>query len=937
LADTAQICPTPSTWTFTLTFACPGSASSGAFQVAVPVTGGGGTEDITSQITAALPANPCAALGGPVSYPSAIQGAIPIVLQASPTVKLGNSGCTWSAGQIICTGIFSGTPSILSPMFGNSFRSGIYVPNSPSFTLGTASGVASVWASLTPQKGGQYIGSNENVWNNFYSSIQNRTRGSNQGFLAVGDCFGISDCIGAYNFERVYGGQFYGLAGASEPAAEFAESAIETGPYIFQATVTGSPAPGATAIPYTPTAAELANEASNPVAGNSAGARYLYRMNNPTITGTVNLVSGASANIVSGPLWSSSSTTQCDSTIGVGSTCNPIGQQIKFGTTRDMYAVSSDSVTFTGIPTASDTLTINGVVFTFVASGATAYQVNIGGSTTAMATNLLASILLQAVQTNTPNAALQIATYTVTGSTLNIAPINGFNETFPLVASNPTPLTLTGTNLGCDGDDVIINSVCTGSFYLVTGVGNTTLLYLDLVVDKIGLTHATPSTTYMMVQSAQVTDVDVVNKVFTIAANAGTLLPAWSNGDLLYQPADWRMAFAGTNMNQYKIFPQINSTRSWGFRAFSGSANNGGGQIRAGLEIDGARVGGGYYYGIHPEYANLFNVIDLSGPSAIGEKVRNSLFAGPLSVFGGHALDFNGVTAKSALNTFGATSFSVAAMSLGTDQGICWSLFSTLACESAFTSHLFATAPHISSYHRLGVPGTPTSALDIAQWKDSTLRFTANLDVQGGNEGSGLIFRNNTSDYFAAGMSIQGTARYCISASGLASIVQGDPCIGTALSIDRITGAATFTTSVTTPQYCIGASCITAWPGGGGVSGTTTPSWHIASVLSTLNTPYGAVTYSTNGGTIKALTVNVEGSATCVTFPTVAIYDCGTTVSGCSPGTSLTSLATTSASQFSATGLSVAITAGHFFAPELTANSCSVQPTLDVSATIVEN
>ena len=42
LADTAQICPTPSTWTFTLTFECVGSPTNGAFQVAVPVTGGGG-------------------------------------------------------------------------------------------------------------------------------------------------------------------------------------------------------------------------------------------------------------------------------------------------------------------------------------------------------------------------------------------------------------------------------------------------------------------------------------------------------------------------------------------------------------------------------------------------------------------------------------------------------------------------------------------------------------------------------------------------------------------------------------------------------------------------------------------------------------------------------------------------------------------------------
>ena len=64
LADTSQICPSPSTWTFTFTFECIGSATNGAFQVAIPVTGGGGTEDISAQVTAALPTNPCGGGGG---------------------------------------------------------------------------------------------------------------------------------------------------------------------------------------------------------------------------------------------------------------------------------------------------------------------------------------------------------------------------------------------------------------------------------------------------------------------------------------------------------------------------------------------------------------------------------------------------------------------------------------------------------------------------------------------------------------------------------------------------------------------------------------------------------------------------------------------------------------------------------------------------------
>ena len=70
LADTSQICPSPSTWTFNLTFACPVGTPASSFQVQVAVVGGGGTEDISSQIIAALPSTYCSGGGGgSTSYP----------------------------------------------------------------------------------------------------------------------------------------------------------------------------------------------------------------------------------------------------------------------------------------------------------------------------------------------------------------------------------------------------------------------------------------------------------------------------------------------------------------------------------------------------------------------------------------------------------------------------------------------------------------------------------------------------------------------------------------------------------------------------------------------------------------------------------------------------------------------------------------------------
>lgn len=111
LADTAQICPSPSTWTFTLTFACPATVPpAGAFTVQVAVTGGGGTEDISSQITAALPTNPCGGgSGGTVQYPSPAVGAIPVVSATLPTTKLANSGITQTGSGTSQVDTFPGT------------------------------------------------------------------------------------------------------------------------------------------------------------------------------------------------------------------------------------------------------------------------------------------------------------------------------------------------------------------------------------------------------------------------------------------------------------------------------------------------------------------------------------------------------------------------------------------------------------------------------------------------------------------------------------------------------------------------------------------------------------------------------------------------------------------------------------------------------------
>ena len=104
LADTSQICPSPSTWTFTFTFSCPVGQPPSSFQIQVPVTGGGGTENISSQISTALPSTSCSGGGG-------------------------GSGCTptASAFQILYYSS-SGTPCAGATLTTDSTRQNIYVP-----------------------------------------------------------------------------------------------------------------------------------------------------------------------------------------------------------------------------------------------------------------------------------------------------------------------------------------------------------------------------------------------------------------------------------------------------------------------------------------------------------------------------------------------------------------------------------------------------------------------------------------------------------------------------------------------------------------------------------------------------------------------------------------------------------------------------------------
>lgn len=101
---------------------------------------------------------------------------------------------------------------------------------------------------------------------------------------------------------------------------------------------------------------------------------------------------------------------------------------------------ASGDIAFAANPLASATITLNGIVWTFVASGATGNQTNIGA-------NLLATLTALAAQLNASvNTSLNVATYSFSSTELIITYLTGgtAGNSYTLAASLATP---SGANL----------------------------------------------------------------------------------------------------------------------------------------------------------------------------------------------------------------------------------------------------------------------------------------------------------------------------------------------------------------------------------------------------------------------------------------------------------------------------------------------------------
>lgn len=84
------------------------------------------------------------------------------------------------------------------------------------------------------------------------------------------------------------------------------------------------------------------------------------------------------------------------------------------GATTTGGVQATGTITFSGVPTAGQTVIVNGITFTVASSPATAYEFAPGGTATAAATNLIAKLIAAT------DAELQVCSYTRSGAVITL-------------------------------------------------------------------------------------------------------------------------------------------------------------------------------------------------------------------------------------------------------------------------------------------------------------------------------------------------------------------------------------------------------------------------------------------------------------------------------------------------------------------------------------
>lgn len=161
----------------------------------------------------------------------------------------------------------------------------------------------------------------------------------------------------------------------------------------------------------------------------------------------------------------------------------PVAITVASATTNGAQAAGT--ITFADNPTATDTITINGTSFEFVASGASGNEINIAGSLPLTLDNMISVLNGSAV------AEVALATYTEDGIdeltiTYDVIGVDGNLFTLAASADTPSGATLTGGGSGTASGEalyIVANVNCHVRFDGLDATANDALLpaYMPMV------------------------------------------------------------------------------------------------------------------------------------------------------------------------------------------------------------------------------------------------------------------------------------------------------------------------------------------------------------------------------------------------------------------------------------------------------------------------
>ena len=127
--------------------------------------------------------------------------------------------------------------------------------------------------------------------------------------------------------------------------------------------------------------------------------------------------------------------------------------QFLMGASTDTGVAATGSLTFTLNPSAGNTIIVNGITWSFVASGATGNQTNIGGNLSATLTQLASDLNASA------NASINVASYAAASPVFNITykTVGAAGNAFTLASGNPNAVASGATLSGGGYNHVFIS------------------------------------------------------------------------------------------------------------------------------------------------------------------------------------------------------------------------------------------------------------------------------------------------------------------------------------------------------------------------------------------------------------------------------------------------------------------------------------------------